>query len=140
MTEAVQIKPRFRGLTRVMRMLDRVEDMETRDGMTALGAVVESQIRRRISHEKTSPDGRRWKPWSRDYAETRHSNHSLLVNTGHMLESIEYDADDRSVAIGSNMIYAARQNHDRPFIGVGPEDAREIEETIEDFVAGEVGR
>lgn len=78
----------------------------TRQLMQTMGAAVESQTRRRIADEKTGPDGRRWKPWSARYARTRHANHSLLVNEGHLLNSIRWALlGSDAVTIGTNLAY-----------------------------------
>lgn len=46
---------------------------------------VEHQTKVRIYHTKTSPDGKRWAPWSVHYAKTRKpGHHSLLMDTWHM--------------------------------------------------------
>ncbi|WP_332832872.1 hypothetical protein [Escherichia coli] len=46
--------------------------------LESIGAVVESQTRRRIIDEKSSPGGERWPDWSDGYKKTRHGNQSLL--------------------------------------------------------------
>lgn len=136
MSLAVEFQARVTGLDRVMAMLARLEAPEMREGLEGVGAVVESQFRRRLASEKTTPDGERWKPWSRAYARTRHGNQSLLVATGHLMDSMAFEATDSEVAVGSNMIYAAVQNATRPFIGLGNDNRREVREVIGDFVEG----
>lgn len=78
--------------------------------VTIVGAVVESQIRRRISDEKTSPDGKAWKAWKPDYAATRHSGHSLLQGEGDYLDSIFYEVSGDTAQVGSDLEYAAIHN------------------------------
>ena len=90
------------GLDRTARRM-----RDTRGLMQQLGAAVESQTKRRIQEEKTAPDGTPWKPWSPGYAATRHGNHSLLVNQGHLLNSIRWAlAGAELVNIGTNLEYA----------------------------------
>ncbi len=56
-------------------------DPDTAEMMTAIGALGESQTRRRITDEKTAPDGT---PWKENWTET-----SILLATGqHLLSSI----------------------------------------------------
>ncbi|HDP5072390.1 TPA: phage virion morphogenesis protein, partial [Escherichia coli] len=74
--------------------------------LESIGAVVESQTRRRIIDEKTSPGGERWPDWSDGYKKTRHGNQSLLRGEGHLLESIQYIVENRVVRIGSPLDYA----------------------------------
>ena len=54
--------------------------------LESIGAVVESQTRRRISDEKTSPAGERWEEWSEGYSKTRSGNQSLLQGNGDLLQ------------------------------------------------------
>lgn len=78
--------------------------------LESIGAVVESQTRRRIIDEKTSPGGERWPDWSDGYKKTRHGNQSLLRGEGHLLESIQYIVENRVVRIGSPLDYARIMN------------------------------
>ncbi|AZQ10160.1 phage virion morphogenesis protein [Shewanella khirikhana] len=75
--------------------------------LDTLGAVVESQTRRRIADEKTSPDGESWPDWSAAYAKTRHGNQSLLRGNGDLLDSIQYLVEKDQVRVGSPLPYAA---------------------------------
>lgn len=72
----------------------------------SLGAVVESQTRRRISDEKTAPDGTPWRDWSSDYAGTRHGNQSLLESSGDLRDSIQFFVERNTVRIGSPLVYS----------------------------------
>ncbi|WP_229611462.1 phage virion morphogenesis protein [Vibrio parahaemolyticus] len=74
--------------------------------LEAMGAVVESQTRRRIADEKTSPDGSPWDDWSPSYAKTRHGNQSLLQGDGDLLDSITYIVQRNQVRIGSPLPYS----------------------------------
>lgn len=75
-----------------------------------IGAVVESQTRRRISDEKTAPDGSKWEAWSTDYAKTRHGNQSLLQGDGDLLDSIQFYVEKKAVHVGSPLLYAGVHN------------------------------
>lgn len=75
--------------------------------LDTLGAVVESQTRRRIADEKQAPDGSSWPDWSAPYAKTRHGNQSLLQGEGDLLDSIQYLVERNQVRVGSPLPYAA---------------------------------
>ena len=75
--------------------------------LTALGTEIESQTRRRIADEKTTPAGADWPDWSEDYALSRHTGQSLLQSGGGLLDSIQYLVSGDILEVGSNLIYAA---------------------------------
>ena len=75
--------------------------------LESIGAVVESQTRRRISDEKSSPAGEKWQAWSDSYGKTRHGNQSLLQGNGDLLDSIQYFVERGRVRVGSPLAYAA---------------------------------
>ncbi|MPW30463.1 phage virion morphogenesis protein [Agarivorans sp. B2Z047] len=88
----------------------RIEALATSENKQALmaqvGAIHESQVRRRIADEKAAPDGSAWEPWSEDYAKTRHGGQSLLRGEGDLLDSITHSSTTDSAAIGSPLSYA----------------------------------
>ena len=86
--------------------------------LTALGAEIESQTRRRIADEKTTPAGADWPDWSEDYAATRHSGQSLLQSEGGLLDSIQQLVSGDTVEVGSNLIYAALHQHGGEPVGI----------------------
>ena len=109
--------------------------------LETIGAVIESQTRRRIATEKQSPDGEPWADWSADYAKTRDSGHSLLENEGELLDSIQYQVNGDQVITGSNLIYAAIQQYGgaevgspgligRPYLGLNEDNRDELEQVI----------
>ncbi len=75
--------------------------------LNLIGAEVETQTRRRISEEKTAPDGSPWQAWSDAYAKSRTGGHSLLDSSGRLLDSISYQIQGNNVHVGSNALYAA---------------------------------
>ena len=101
--------------------------------LSSVAAEVESQTRQRIESERESPDGRPWREWSAAYAKTRHANHALLQNTGHMLDSIVHDVQSHEAAVGTGMEYAARQHAMRPFLGVSRDNLAELERVLANF-------
>ncbi len=107
-----------------------------------VGAIVESQTRRRLGQEKKSPDGKSWKKWSDKYARTRNSGHKLLENKGHLMDSLDFKVIGTEVHIGSNLIYSATHQMGRgniparPFLGISPENKNEINQVINDWLRG----
>lgn len=68
--------------------------------LDALGALGENQTKRRIAHEKTSPDGAAWPP--------NRTGTSILVRDGHLRDSIHHVVEgEHAVRWGSGLIYAA---------------------------------
>lgn len=89
--------------------------------LESIGAVVESQTRRRISDEKTSPAGERWEEWSEGYRKTRSGNQSLLQGNGDLLDSIQYIVERGHVRVGSPLSYSGV--HQDGFAGSVPVSA-----------------
>lgn len=88
--------------------LARLQHMDMRELLDGIGHEVETQTKRRITEEKTAPDGKAWPAWSPRYAATRHAGNSLLVDEGHLRDSITHNvaSGGRTVDIGSNLVYA----------------------------------
>ena len=75
----------------------------------------------------------------------------ILVGEGHLMNSINWKANDEGVEVGTNLIYAAIHNFGgmagrghkanipaRPFLVVQDEDMEEIKHVINDFLTGEL--
>lgn len=127
--------------------INRMIHLDKRGLLDVVGTEVESQFRRRIADEKTSPDGTPWQAWSDAYARTRHAGQSLLQSEGHLLDSMTHVVmlDGSSVDVGSNMIYAAIQNFGgakvgkpglpaRPFAGLSDENKQDVRSTAVDWL------
>ena len=107
MAVSVEVSTHGVELARYQRLLDTLGRSDHKaELLESIGAVAESQTRRRISDEKTASDGTPWAPWSTDYAKTRHGNQSLLQGDGDLLDSIEYQVQRSSVRVGSALAYA----------------------------------
>lgn len=86
----------FKG---VFRRLEPFFNFEPTDLMTTLGALGESQTRRRIAEEKTAPDGTPWKP--------NLEGTSILMKTGqHLLASCAFTASATEAEWGAAWEYA----------------------------------
>lgn len=109
-------------LERYQRLIENLGDPKHKaELLDTLGAVVESQTRRRIADEKTAPDGSPWPDWSDDYAKSRHGNQSMLQGEGDLLDSIQYIVQKNQVRIGSPLAYA--RVHQEGFSGAVQVDA-----------------
>ena len=117
--------------------------------LTQMGAAVESQTKRRIQTTKAAPNGRPWAKWSPGYAATRHGNHSLLINRGHLQNSIAQQLAGDTVRIGSHLDYAAKHQFGergrlpaRPYLDMELEDAddrQELEDILHNWVQRQIG-
>ena len=137
----VGIQIDMRGLEGLQSRLDEIGGFDRRDLLEVIGATVESQTRRRIAEEKTSPDGDEWPVWSEKYAATRHSGHSLLIGEGDLLDSIVFVVGSGEVEVGSNLIYAATQHFGdedrnidaREWLGLSEDNEAELQRVINDW-------
>lgn len=107
------------------RSIARFQDLDTHELLDLVGALVVGQTQRRIASEKTTPEGKPWQPWSRDYAQTRKAGQSLLVGVGSpgLLTSITHVVDPAGdyVDVGSNLPYAwIQQAGGLPGMAPGP--------------------
>ncbi|UMB67054.1 phage virion morphogenesis protein [Citrobacter freundii] len=99
----------------IRRAIERLADQSLQQELLeSIGAVVESQTRRRISSEKSSPAGEKWQDWSDSYAKTRHSNQSLLQGNGDLLDSIQYVVTALSFVWVRRLIMAGRTTRGFP--------------------------
>lgn len=88
----------------------------------------------------------RWQPLS-PITIARKGHDRILFGEGHLMNSINYQADKDGVAVGTNLIYAAIHNFGgmagrghkvkipaRPYLVVQDEDMTEIKAVINDFL------
>lgn len=112
----------------------------------AIGAVLESSVKRRIADEKAAPDGTPWAPWSDRHGATRRTGQSILRGEGDLLDSIQALTSAAEVQVGSNLVYAAIHQFGgddvgkpipaRPYLGLSGEDERDIRDLAADFLRG----
>ena len=139
----------WQGLDKAVTALDRVADLQPVELLDVAGGVIESQTRRRIADEKTSPGGEEWPEWSIVTAGTRHSGHSLLVGELDLIDSIQYIVGGNEVEIGSPLVYAAIHNFGgeagrggsteipaREYLGLSDDNSQELEEVFTDLIEG----
>jgi phage virion morphogenesis protein len=103
---SVRLEYDLSAINRLNQRIARLADLDRRGLMQTVGAVVESQTRKRLANEKRSPDGTPWEAWSEQYAGTRHGGHSLLEGDGNLIDSLTHEVSADAVEIGSNLIYA----------------------------------
>ncbi|MCX5512277.1 phage morphogenesis protein [Kaistia algarum] len=140
------------------RLVSGLGDFERRDLLSSIGALGESQTRRRIVDEKTGPDGTPWPP--------NREGTPILVRSGqHLLASVSWIAGSDEVQWGAGWEYAhvhqdgmtivpktaqrlvftsgGKKVHakkvtipPRPFVGLSSDNIAEIEELVSDVFGG----
>ena len=125
-------------------------DFDTGALLDAIGQEVAEQTRDRLLNEKESPDGVPWVDWSENYAQTRHSGHSLLVGNGYLADSVQHVVNGKRVEVGSNLIYAAIHQFggaevgmaipERPYLGVSAANADDLTALLNDFFSDHLMR
>lgn len=88
---------------------------------------------RRIRTTKADPDGVPWRPWSNSYAATRGGSDSLLMDTRELLNSFEATATPggQFAKLTNTAPHAGYVQKERPFMGIGRAEEREIEDIAE---------
>lgn len=144
-----------KSFEKVLSRLKPLLEFEPEELMTILGALGESQTRRRISDEKTSPEGEAWAP--------NIEGTDILVQSGqHLLASIAWTASGEMAEWGAAWEYAhvhqfgatiKPKDHPalvfsiggktvfakevtipaRPFVGISDANAEEIIDTVTDY-------
>lgn len=111
----------------------------TNDLSPALSEVGEYYVRR--VDRRFEQEGPSWKSLSLGYAAWKSRQpraiQKKLQFSGLLRASINYKTTRKSVSIGSDKVYANRQNRDRPFLNPSPSDLKEISEIILDHLRRE---
>ena len=145
----------------ITRLVDGISNFDRAKLLSMIGALGESQTRRRIEDEKTAPDGSAWPPNA--------EGTPILHRTGqHLLNSISWIPGDDSVEWGAGWEFAHIHQHGatitpktagrlafsvggrqvfakrvripaRPFLGISADNATEILELVTDFFSGAFG-
>lgn len=153
---SVSITMDVTGLEGILKTLRPIFDFEPTELMTAIAALGESQTRRRISEEKTAPDGTPWQPNSQGTP--------ILVETGqHLLYSVAWTASASEAEWGAawehahvhqnGMVIVPKQAKAlafqlggktvtaksvtipaRPFVGLSAENEQEILDLVTDVL------
>lgn len=136
----------LRQLLPLRRRLMLLSHLRLQRLFDVLGGELENQTRRRISTEKTDPDGEKWIEWSEAYAAVRPQKGGLLDLDGGLVDSIAYETSSDAVTVGSNLVYALvhQEGWDkknipaRPYLGVSDENLADLGQLVIDFIAQEV--
>ena len=122
------------------KLLDRITEIERRLHASGtlkrqVGKMLVAQTMRRISVEKTTPEGRPWKAWTPEYARTRGAGHSLLFDTGALLNSIKARVTKDGASVTSDaerdgMNYSAAVNKRRKFLGLSKANKDELDAIV----------
>lgn len=153
---AVRIEVAISGLERALGAIAGLARLPEDELLSAIGALGESQTRRRVEETKTGPDGQAWPPNIED--------HSILLETGrHLRDSITFVVGAGEVAWGAGWEFAhvhqfgavirpkdapklvfqlaGRTVHAakvtipaRPFVGLSEADVGEIRELVTDML------
>jgi phage gpG-like protein len=94
--------------------------------------------------DQVDPKGEKWMPLSEEYLNSKRKRESagadkILVLDGYMSGGLTYKYDANSLQLGSNAVYAARQQFDyeREFIGLSSDDEDEIYSLVGEYLSGE---
>lgn len=116
----------------------------SRSGLRRGAKVIKAQTVDRIKRTKTDEDGRKWEPWSTDYAATRGPRHSLLVDSKAMMLGLRVEQDGPDMLMGSPLPRARSHQEGsgkmpaRPPFGVTERDEPPIQEALDRWVEEEL--
>lgn len=145
----------FQGLDRAQAAIERLSGLEKFELLDTIGRLVQLQTRHRLKVDKEGPQGEVW-PANRKGSD-------LLYDTGALHDSIDYVVNADDVTIGSPLVYAAIHHFGgvikpkngkalvftaggetftvksvtmpaRPYIGISPGNADDIESVVGDFL------
>ena len=148
-------------LQTITRLVDGIGNFDRAKLLSMIGALGESQTRRRIESEKTAPDGSAWP--------ANVEGTSILNRTGqHLVQSLAWIPGEDSVewgagwefahvhqhgatitpktaerlafSIGGRQVFAKRVTIPaRAFLGISADNAAELVELVTDFFSGQFG-
>ncbi len=158
----VTIVAQVSGLEAVAQRIGRLNSFPRARLLDALGALGETQTKKRIASEKTSPSGAAWKP--------NRAGTSILQREGHLRDSVHHVVEgSHAVRWGSGLVYAAIHQTGgtivprsakalvftgpdgnlvfaqkvripaRPYLGVSAANARQMERLALSFIGSQLG-
>jgi phage virion morphogenesis protein len=141
MPVAIDIHVDNASLQRLQTRLRRIQHLPLGGLLEGIASEIASQTKRRISTEKTSPEGVAWAAWSPKYAAKRHSGQSLLMGEGNLVDDIQYQVSGNEGVVGSSLIYAAthqigddsRNIKARPFLGISSSNETALLRILDDW-------
>ena len=113
-----------------LQLRQTVNGVGLRLALSDIGEAMKTSTERRAAREE-SPDGTPWIDLSPKYKarkEKLRPGVPKLKFDGHLLgDMLSWQLDgDRAVLVGTNALYGARQQEDRPFLGISADDRTEI--------------
>ena len=110
-----------------------------------VGMYVQKQTIKERFDKEQSPDGTKWKPLSPARIKQRLKRHKtgkmkILQDVGELRRSVKYEAGQKYVRIGSNLIYAKTHQFGRgniparPFLGVTQQERQHINDMFRTYL------
>lgn len=141
----INIKPE--GVTRLKQRLNSQANnlLNLQPFWQLVGMYVQKQTIKERFDKEQAPDGTKWKPLSPARIKQRMRRHrtgqmKILQDVGELRRSIQYEATQTYVRIGSNLIYARTHQFGRgkiparPFLGITPNERRHINDMFRAYL------
>lgn len=138
----------FGNLRVIDARIAALSDLQISDLLNSVGALAETQTRRRIQEEKRSSQGEDW-PELAESTKARYSalgkstdRSRLLQFEGELMDSIQFQVSGDAAYVGSNKEYARRHQFGgggipaREFLGISDRNKDELEQLVVDFIDG----
>ncbi len=148
---AVAIKVEQQLSKQMFDALQKLQNLQLKKPLEAIGKEVVSQTEERITNEQSAPDGTPWAGWSGSYKEykaKKQDGGAFLDASGALIDSLDYQATSDEVLVGSNLVYAAthqfgdesRNIEARPFLGISQQNEKELLKVMNDAINRELQR
>lgn len=141
----INIKPE--GVTRLKQRLNSQANnlLNLQPFWQLVGMYVQKQTIKERFDKEQAPDGTKWKPLSPARIKQRMRRHrtgqmKILQDVGELRRSVQYEAGQTYVRIGSNLIYARTHQFGRgkiparPFLGITPNERRHINDMFRAYL------
>ncbi len=143
----MKIKIHSQGLNKIHQLLqsnaDRLSHLKPL--WQIVGMYVQKQTIKERFDKEQSPDGSKWISLSPARVKQRLKKHKngnmkILQDTGELRRSIQYEATDDYVRIGSNLVYArihqfgGKHIPARPFLGVTQDERKHINNLFRQYL------
>ena len=111
----------------------------------SVGMYVQKRTIKERFDKEQAPDGSKWQPLSQARIKQRLKRHKsgnmkILQDTGELRRSVQYEAGQTYVRIGSNLIYARTHQFGRgkiparPFLGATPNERQHINDMFRAYL------
>lgn len=162
---SANVEMNLQELDGVRKKLDKAKlsPQERRQLLASVAQLAEQQSKERFDTQ-TDPDGNRWKEISAVtaayYQRKFITNHSILVISGGLRESIESQVNSWQAIVGATKVYAATHQYGakkgqfgrtrknapipwgdipaRPFLGFNDENVSEISRCVDEYLAEKI--